>query len=144
MSHPETKKAPRFEKSRAPGELVYSDLLGPLPESLDGGYRYLAVFVDDYSRHIMVYPMREKDELELQYARYEQDMSEYFLSQRRQLHTDNGGEFMNKPLASYLMDREIKHTTSCPYSPNQNTIAEQAMWRLCSVGRALLLSLIHI
>ena len=97
------------------------------------------MFVDDYSRHIMVYPMRDKDELELQYARYEQDMSEYFLSQRRQLHTDNGGEFLNKSLASYLTDKEIKHTTSSPYSPNQNTIAEQAMWRLCSIGRALLL-----
>ena len=32
---PETKKAPRFEKSRAPGELVHSDLLGPLLASLD-------------------------------------------------------------------------------------------------------------
>ena len=136
---PETKKAPRFEKSRAPGELVHSDLLGPLLTSLDGGYRYLAVFVDDFSRYIMVYPMREKGELEVQYARFEQDMSEYFISQRRQLHTDNGGEFMSKSLAEYLTTNEIKHTTSSPYSPNQNAIAEQAMWRLCSVARAMLL-----
>ena len=135
----ETKKAPRYEKSNAPGELVYSDLLGPLPASVDGNYRYLAVFVDDFSRYTMCYPMRDKGDLELQYARYEQDMSEYFISQRRRLHTDNGGEFESKALAEYLLSNDIKHTTSCPYSPNQNAIAEQAMWRLCSVARALLL-----
>ena len=30
---PESKSAPGFEKASEPGELVYSDLLGPLPES---------------------------------------------------------------------------------------------------------------
>ena len=46
---------------------------------------------------------------------------------------------MSKSLAEYLTTNEIKHTTSSPYSPNQNAIAEQAMWRLCSVARAMLL-----
>ena len=48
---PESKSAPGFEKASEPGELVYSDLLGPLPESINANYSYAAVFMGSLRRH---------------------------------------------------------------------------------------------
>ena len=75
---PESKSAPGFEKASEPGELVYSDLLGPLPESINANYSYAAVFIDAFSSYISVYPMRYKNDLERNYQQYEADMAPYF------------------------------------------------------------------
>jgi hypothetical protein len=40
----------------------------------------------------------------------------------KRLKTDGGGEF--KLLKKYLKQKGIKHETSAPYSPNQNSVAE--------------------
>ena len=125
---PESKSAPGFEKASEPGELVYSDLLGPLPESINANYSYAAVFIDAFSSYISVYPMRYKDDLERNYQQYEADMAPYFKTFTRRFHSDNGGDFINNSLAEFLRSNEVRHTKSAPYAPNQNTIAEQAMW----------------
>ena len=136
---PESKSAPGFEKASEPGELVYSDLLGPLPESINANYSYAAVFIDAFSSYISVYPMRYKNDLERNYQQYEADMAPYFKTFTRRFHSDNGGEFINNSLAEFLRSNEVRHTKSAPYAPNQNTIAEQAMWKLCTATRAMLL-----
>lgn len=45
-----------------PLELVYSDLWGPAPVNSSEGFRYYMLFVDDYSRHMWIYPLKYKSE----------------------------------------------------------------------------------
>lgn len=44
-----------FESER-PGDRLFIDLAGPLPNS--GGYRHIFVAIDDFSRFILLYPLR--------------------------------------------------------------------------------------
>src|SRR6201999_661831 len=45
-------------------QVVHSDICGPMrAPSLVDGARYLATFVDHYSRFVKVYPMKTRDEI---------------------------------------------------------------------------------
>lgn len=39
--------------------------------------------------------------------------------------TDNGGEYINKPISNFLLTKSIKHQRTVPYSPQQNGTAER-------------------
>ena len=56
---------PSHSKSRAtrPLELVHSDVMGPFTPTSLGGSRYIVTFIDDYSKYVLVRPMKSKDEV---------------------------------------------------------------------------------
>ena len=44
-------------------DVVHSDVWGPAQVSTLGGCRYYVTFIDDFSRHTWIYPMRQKSEV---------------------------------------------------------------------------------
>jgi len=42
-----------------------------------------------------------------------------------EMHSDNGTEFINAEMESLLEESEIIHSTTSPYTPHQNGIAER-------------------
>ncbi|XP_059599016.1 uncharacterized protein LOC132255176 [Vitis vinifera] len=54
------------------------------------------------------------------------------------IRTDNGGEFVNQDLKQYLNLHGIVHQTICPYTPQQNGVAERKNHHLLKVVRASL------
>lgn len=53
-------------------------------------------------------------------------------------HTDNGTEYFNQALGSYLLEHGIVHQSSCMNTPQQNGIAEGKKRHILEVARALL------
>ena len=49
-------------KTKAPLELLYTDLWGPAPEYSMHGYRYYISFVDDFTRYSWIFPLTAKSE----------------------------------------------------------------------------------
>jgi len=47
-------------QSRVPLQLVHSDVFGPVKQTSVSGYRYMITFIDDYSRYVWAYFMKEK------------------------------------------------------------------------------------
>jgi len=43
-------------------ELVHSDIYGSMPTTSLGGARYFLNFIDDYSKKVWIYPLREKSQ----------------------------------------------------------------------------------
>ena len=41
-------------------DVVHSDVWGPAQVATLGGCRYYVTFIDDFSRHTWIYPMRQK------------------------------------------------------------------------------------
>ena len=48
---------------KIPLHLVHRDLMGPLEHPSISGFRYVLTFIDDYSRRIWVYFLKQKNEV---------------------------------------------------------------------------------
>ena len=53
----------KFERTLCVGEVIHSDIVGPLDRSYPDGYKYFATFQDDYSRYMYVAFMQNKSDL---------------------------------------------------------------------------------
>jgi len=133
------KRNPDGSLASSYGDRVHMDLAGPItPLSMPIGGRYASVFVDAFSLHIGAYVLRTKDEQESIHKRYCADMASHGGMAIREFHSDNGGEFTGLHYVSSVIDQGAKRTTTVPYTPNQNALAEGAFWKLFGVVRAFL------
>ncbi|CAJ2659174.1 unnamed protein product [Trifolium pratense] len=55
------------------------------------------------------------------------------------IRSDNGGEYFKKELTEFLNSKGILHQTTCPYSPQQNGVAERKNRHILEVTRSLLI-----
>ena len=120
------------------GERVHMDLAGPLEISNPDHFKYASVFVDAYTLHYGAYCLRHKSEQVDIHKRYCADMAHYGGMSIEHFHSDNGGEFCSEEYNALIRANGARKTTTVPYSPNQNALAEGAFWKLFCVTRALL------
>jgi hypothetical protein len=75
----------------------------------NNGYRYLAVFIDIFSRYIWVRPLKSKKPAEMLEV-----MKDVFSQGRIPLsiRTDRGNEYVGKEVQNYLKGRDILHFTA--------------------------------
>ncbi|GAQ92818.1 Ribonuclease H-like superfamily protein with integrase and retrovirus zinc finger-like domains [Klebsormidium nitens] len=110
--------------SKEPLELVHMDVCGPMPVTSKGGRRYLATFLDDYSKLLVVQPLKRKSDVtavtESVFARLELQSGKKV----KGVETDRGGEYVNEGMTSLLGKRGTVHRTSAGHSPEQNGSAE--------------------
>ena len=120
------------------GDRIHMDLAGPMRESYQKKFRYATIFVDEHTGHIALYCLRTKDEHQDAHMQYVADMAGVGGMEIREFHSDNGGEFMSKEYIKMIEEDGARKTTSSPYTPNLNNIAEGSFWRIFSIVRAFL------
>ncbi|KAF8795519.1 Retrovirus-related Pol polyprotein like [Argiope bruennichi] len=112
-------------RSIKPLELLHMDLCGPFPDVAIGGYRYFLSIIDDFSRKVTVYPIKEKTEVFKHFSNYQKRAERFLNSKVINVRTDNGLEFCHAEFESYLDDLGIKAERTNAYSPQQNGVAER-------------------
>ncbi|GFT35660.1 retrovirus-related Pol polyprotein from transposon TNT 1-94 [Trichonephila clavipes] len=101
------------------------DLCGPMPSESQGGNKYFLSIIDDYSRKVTVFPIRNKSDVFHTFIRF-QKRAERFLSKRViAVRTDDGLEFCNKDMDNFLTELGIKHEVTNSYTPEMNGVAER-------------------
>ncbi|KAL5488755.1 hypothetical protein EMCRGX_G017744 [Ephydatia muelleri] len=60
-------------QSEYPGQLVHSDLCGPMSESI-GGSKYFVTYIDDFSRWVKISFLREKKEAMVKFKEFEAEV----------------------------------------------------------------------
>ncbi|GFU83470.1 retrovirus-related Pol polyprotein from transposon TNT 1-94 [Trichonephila clavipes] len=112
-------------RSKRPLELLHMDLCGPMPTESQGGNKYFLSIIDDYSRKVTVFPIRNKSDVFHTFIRF-QKRAERFLSKKViAVRTDGGLEFCNKDMDNCLTELCIKHEITNSYTPVMNGIAER-------------------
>ncbi|PKU84004.1 Retrovirus-related Pol polyprotein from transposon TNT 1-94 [Dendrobium catenatum] len=119
-------------------ELVHCDVWGPSPTLSLQGYKYYLLFVDDYTHFTWIYPLRAKSETFATFLRFKLQMEKQLNRSIKIFRTDGGGEFVNRNFTTFLSRCGIVHQVTCPYTPQQNGVAERKHRHLIETVRALL------
>lgn len=102
----------------APFELIHCDVWGPYKTSTADGCKYFLTVVDDNSRAIWTILLLTKHVTKSLQDFYVY-VSNQFKTSIKCIRSDNGGEFVNAELSSFLIDHGVIHQTTCPYTPNK-------------------------
>lgn len=119
-------------------ELVHSDIWGPAPVQSINGYKYFALFIDDFSRVTWLYLMKLKSDLMSVFTDFHSIVENQFSSKIHVLRSDNGSEYMSNAMQNYLSAHGIMHETSCVATPQQNGVAERKNRDLLEKTRSMM------
>jgi Integrase core domain len=123
------------------GELVFSDTCGEMPVLGYNQEWYFITFTDAASTTLFVEVLKNKktETVLAAFKKVHNTMKNVFSHSIKRLHTDNGSEYDNDLILGYLEDEGIEHTTTAPYQPQNNGIAERVNRILMGKVRAMLL-----
>ena len=119
-------------------EIIHTDICGPVNVNSSGGARYILTFIDDYSRYVFVYFLKNKSQTFETFKEFKA-MVECQTGRRiKMLRSDNGTEFVNKVFDEFLKLNGIKRQLTVPHTPQQNGVAERFNRTLVEMARAML------
>ncbi|PKU87026.1 Retrovirus-related Pol polyprotein from transposon TNT 1-94 [Dendrobium catenatum] len=131
-----------FEKSENRSnkilELIHSDVWGPSPVTSNQSFQYYVLFVDDFSRFTWLFPMIHKSEVTNIFINFKAKIENLTSHKIKCLRTDGGTEYVNHHLKQFLIQHGIRHQISCPYTPEQNGMAERKHRHVIETTRKLL------
>lgn len=82
--------------SKKPLELIHSDLMGPMETASQGGSKYLLTFVDDYSKKVFVYFLKQKSEVLDLFKEFKIMVENETEMKIKKFRSDNEGEYLSK------------------------------------------------
>lgn len=121
-----------------PGDLIYSDVCGPMSESSVQGMRYFVLFKDAASSYLYVCFMRHKAEVLDHFKSFNAIVLNRFGHNVGILHSDNGTEYVNNNFKEFLNQNGIVHECTAPYTPQQNGRAERELRTIVESARTML------
>lgn len=126
-------------RSSCIGELLHTDVAGPANIKGINEELYYQVIVDDYSHFVVVYLLKSKDEATHNLIKYIKNIENQQNTKVKRIRCDNGGEFKNKVIESFCMEKGINIEYTHPYSPQQNGVSERMNRTLYNKARTQML-----
>ncbi|UYV67549.1 hypothetical protein LAZ67_5001172 [Cordylochernes scorpioides] len=124
--------------STYPGELIYSDVCGPMSKRSPGGSLYFVSIKVDFSRFRVAYFIRHKSDVLEKFKEFVKIVRTETGNKIKRFRTDNGTEFLNKNFSDYLKSLGIVHELTALYTPEQNGISERDNRTIVESARCLL------
>ena len=133
-------------RERAPrrGYMLHSDTCGPFTMPTRGsGAKYFNIIVDDYSGRIWLRLLNSLSGTE--FHKHLQDVLneiEAEVGSTRvvaRFHSDGARYFTDHRIKDLLQQRGGRFTTSPPYTPNKNAVAERTIRTVCEMARTMMI-----
>ena len=124
-----------------PFDLVHCDVWGPAPHTSPTGGKYYMVFVDDYTQASWTYILKSRKEVLSRVQHFLLEIITQYETMVKILRTDNALEFTQKAIEEICLAHGIVHQTTCPYTSQQNVVAERKHRHLLDMVRTLLLAM---
>jgi transposase InsO family protein len=106
-------------------------------KSIQGSF-YTATFIDNHSKHAVVYFIRSKDMFVKAFNIFLSWAETQTSLKMRALHSDRGGEYMAQCVQDILKQRGIEHHLTMPGSPQSNGKAERFNCTITDKAMAML------
>lgn len=119
-------------------ELIHSDLCGPMSTHSWGGALYLLTFTDDFSRKTFGYLLKSKADVFTKCVEFKHLVENQTGKRIKILRSDNGREYVNRDMTTFLKENGIIHQTTIPYTPQQNGVSERANRTIIEKARSML------
>lgn len=121
-----------------PGELMHTDLAGPVVCAILTRDTGTAVFVDHVTRFGWVYGHRSKGDYPNTFKRHHKLLLAQHDRSVKRVRCDNGGEYIANALTLYANEFGIVFERTAPHTPSQNGVAERRIRSLWNIARSLL------
>ena len=133
--------APHDKATRATrtGELLHSDMAGPMEVNTPSGKRYILVFIDDFSRRIFIRLLHNKNEFLKEFVALDKLIEVETTHRVAFLRSDSDGVYVSGELNEYCRRRSIQRQYSTAYNQFQNGVAERAIRTLVEMMRTLII-----
>jgi transposase InsO family protein len=95
-------------------------------------------FIDEKSKYTWVTLLPSKDRVYDAFLKFQNYVTNQFDAKIKVLRSDNGGEYTSTKFKDHLSKHGIIHQTSCPYTPQQNGVAERKNRHLMEVARSMM------
>lgn len=119
-------------------DLIHGDLCGPISPTTAGGNKYFFLLVDDYSRKMWVYFLKNKDEAFNAFKKFLALVENGSEKKVKVLRTDRGGEFSSNEFKNFCEEAGIQRHYTAPYMPQQNGVVERRNRTVVEMGRSCL------
>ncbi|WVY97098.1 hypothetical protein V8G54_029249 [Vigna mungo] len=118
-------------------ELVHSDVWGPTTVSSIGGKRYFVTFIDDHSRKVWTYFLKNKSEVFEAFKIWKAMVENETGLKIKRLRSDNGGEYEDIRFKNFCYEHGIRMKRTVPGTPQHNGVAERMNRTLTKRARSL-------
>ncbi|CAL1375244.1 unnamed protein product [Linum trigynum] len=115
-------------------DMVHVDIWGPLAVKSHDGFSYFLSIVDDHTRSVWVFLMKQKSEASHLLESFCVMIQNQFSKTVKVIRSDQGGEFH---MIDFYNAFGIEHQLSCVETPEQNARVERKHQHILNVARAL-------
>ncbi|WZZ27559.1 hypothetical protein YC2023_010960 [Brassica napus] len=119
-------------------DLIHSDVWTAPCLSRDN-YKYFVTFIDEKSKYTWLTLIQTKDRVLDAFKNFQAYVTNHYHAKIKIFRSDNGGEYTSLAFKQHLAQHGVLHQTSCPYTPQQNGVAERKNRHLMEVARSLML-----
>ena len=131
------------ERATRPLEILHTDICGPIPDTGLSGARYLFTITDDYTRYVFVAVTAYKDGATIgpiirDWVTWAENQHSAAGHKVRIIRSDNGGEYVNDALQTWMRERGIGQQLTTPHTPQLNGVSERFNRTVMEKVRAML------
>ena len=98
-------------------ELIHGDLCGPISPPTAAKRRYILVLIDDHSRFMWSFLLKEKSEAFGKFKTFKATVEQETGEKIKTLRTDRGGEFLSQEFQTFCEEKGIIRHLTAPYTP---------------------------
>ncbi|KAM0988950.1 hypothetical protein ACFX2A_013056 [Malus domestica] len=125
-------------RASQPLELIHTDVCGPMKTPTLSGNRYFLLFIDDCTRMVWVYLMRNKSEVFSIFKKFKMMVELQSGLKIKRLRSDRGGEFTSLEFQEFCEGAGLQKQLTVAYTPQQNGVAERKNRTVVEMTKSML------
>jgi len=118
--------------------VIYSDVCGPFEVKSLGGNSYFVSFIDEFTRKIWIYLIKQKNEVFNIFKKFKLLSEKQSDNVIKMLRTDGGGYYNSHEFQVFCYEEGIIHEVTSPYTPQHNGVAKRRNVTILNMARNMM------